>query len=152
IGFRSDGRPIWPVARGAVDEPDTDTGYEPDADTGDEPDPEGSDQLGDPGKKALDRMKQRLKETKQRARELEAELKKIQSQPKKDETDEPDVEAIRREAAEQARAELLRDRVVDKIEARAARKFVDPEDAAAILLRSHEVDDFIEGGRIDAEA
>src|SRR5690606_3200257 len=101
-------------------------------------DPEGADKLGDPGKRALDAMKARYKAEREARKELERKL--AEAVKKSDDGDKPDLEEIRRKAAEEARAEMLRERVLDKIEARAGRRFVDAEDAAALLLRRHDVD------------
>jgi len=113
-------------------------------------DPEGADKLGDPGKRALDAMKARYKAEREARKELERKL--AEAVKKSDDGDKPDLEEIRRKAAEEARAEMLRERVLDKIEARAGRRFVDAEDAAALLLRRHDVDDFIDGGKVDMDA
>lgn len=134
--------------------------------------PEGYDQLGDSGKRAIERMKEQIREERKRRQEAErgapsplkqqllverrkrkaAEEKAAQAaKPKPDGNDQPDLDAIRKQARDEAAAEALRDRVLDKIEAK-ARKFADSEDAAAILLRSHQVDDFIDGGKVDVSA
>lgn len=132
---------------------DEDAGTENEVDEAEETSPEGDDegaeQLGDAGKKALDRMKQQLRQEKRLRKEAQA--KAEQAKPKSDDADKPDLEQVRRQAREEAAAEALRDRALDKIEAK-ARKFADPEDAAAILLRSRQVEDFIDGGKVDAEA
>ena len=114
-------------------------------------DPEGADKLGDPGKRALDAMKARYKAERDARKELERKLAEASKKPAED-GDKPDLEEIRRQAAEEARAEALRERVLDKIEARAGRRFVDAEDAAALLLRGRDVDDFIDGGKVDMDA
>lgn len=114
-------------------------------------DPEGADKLGDPGKRALDAMKARYKAERDARKELERKLAEVVKKSA-DDGDKPDLEEIRRKAAEEARAEMLRERVLDKIEARAGRRFVDAEDAAALLLRRHDVDDFIDGGKVDMDA
>ncbi|MEO6604260.1 MAG: hypothetical protein ABIN55_01480 [Aeromicrobium sp.] len=66
--------------------------------------------------------------------------------------DAPDVEKIREEARAEARAEGQKERVTDKIEVRAAKAFADADDAVAILLRTHDVEDFLDGDKIDVEA
>lgn len=114
-------------------------------------DPEGADKLGDPGKRALDAMKARYKAERDARKELERKLAEVVKKSA-DDGDKPDLEEIRRQAAEEARAEMLRERVLDKIEARAGRRFVDAEDAAALLLRGRDVDDFIDGGKVDMDA
>lgn len=69
----------------------------------------------------------------------------------KGDDDKVDAERIREEAKAEARREALADRVADKIEAKAA-KFADPEDAVAVLLRSHDIDDFLDDDKVDVEA
>jgi len=67
-------------------------------------------------------------------------------------TDEPDVEKIKADAKAEAQREVMRGRVEDKIEAK-ARAFADPEDAVAVLLRSHDYEDFLDdSNKIDVEA
>lgn len=114
----------------------------------DDDDPEGADQLGDPGKRALQRMKEELK--RERARRKEAERRAAEAAKKPDNT--TDVEEVRRRAREEALAEAARERVTDRIEALAARRFADSEDAVAILLRRREVDDFLDGTQVDVDA
>lgn len=126
---------------------DTDTA-EPDTDT--EPDPEGADQLGDPGKKALASMKERLKAERQQRRELQDELDKLRNgAPKKDGDDTPDVESVRRDA-EKAATEKANTRIVrSEIRAAAAGKLADPKDALTFLDTSQfEVD---ENGEVDSD-
>ncbi|MGY1773510.1 hypothetical protein [Blastococcus sp. SYSU D00813] len=119
-------------------------------------DDDGAGQLGDAGKQALDRMKtqrnqfrdelrpwQSLGVTPDQVRELLGKQGAGDGQPDPDE--------IRRQAKAEARAEVLRDRVVDRIEAKAAKDFADPEDAVAILLRTRKADDFLNGDSIDVE-
>lgn len=155
IGWRRNGDPIWPVV-GAADDDDQDGQgqQDDDADAGSDDDGGGDDsgddaKLGDAGKRAIDRMKQQLREEKRRRREAEERAAKA-NKPKED-GDKPDLEEIRRQAREEAAAEALKERVMDKIEAK-ARKFVDPEDAAALLMRGRDIEEFIDGGKVDAEA
>ncbi|HET7689326.1 MAG TPA: hypothetical protein VFK41_03040 [Nocardioidaceae bacterium] len=68
-----------------------------------------------------------------------------------DKDDKPDADKIREEARAEARKEALHDKVADKIEAKAS-KFADPEDAVAVLLRTHDIDDFIDDDKVDVEA
>lgn len=153
IGWRRNGSPIWPVAGAAPDDDQDDqqgddSGAD-DTEGGDDGgDDEGADQLGDAGKKALDRMKQQLRD--ERRRRKAAEEKASEAGKPKPEGG-PDLDEVRKQAREEATAEALKDRVLDKIEAK-ARKFADSEDAAAILLRSRQVEDFIDGGKVDTDA
>jgi len=111
-------------------------------------DPEGADALGDPGKKALDTMKARLKEEKARRRELERRLAERESQDSGD-ADPKDADAIRaqaeREALKKANARIIR----SEIKAAAAGKLADPTDAMVYLdPNDFEVD---ANGEVDAE-
>lgn len=160
IGLRKDGRPIWPIMGGSDD-------HDAAADQGDDKaDDSDQDEDGDDGDDKADdaekdwkaefeaqqrinrNLERKTKRDLARIKELEAAAKVT---PKKDGKDDVDVDKIRAEAIAEAKAEALKERVLDKIEAK-ARKFVDAEDAAAILLRSHSVDDFIDGDKIDADA
>jgi hypothetical protein len=137
-------------------------------------DGEGPDdkRLGPAGEQALQRMKEerrlamREKRAAIREREaLQAELDKVKAEKAKrqardgdeEQDDElPDLDAIRKEAAEaakaEARMELLGERVSDRVEILAAKRFQDAEDALAHLMRAHEVSDFLDGEKVDVEA
>lgn len=108
--------------------------------------PEGADKLGDPGKKALDSMKARLKKANEKSRALEAQL----AAAAKKGDDEPDPAELRKQAQAEARAEVLNERALDKVETRAAKLFADPEDARALLAAR--VEDFIDDGQVDVDA
>ena len=129
-----------------------------DDDQRDNSDDDGADALADKGKQALDRMKQQRNAARDQLREFKAlgltpaQIKALQQAGKGDKGDEPDADQIREQARAEARAEALKERVVDKIEAKAAKAFADAEDAVAILLRSHDPDDFLDDGKIDVEA
>jgi hypothetical protein len=127
----------------AVDTDDVDTDLVDDSDDGDN---DGADKLGDAGKQALDRMKARLRDEKAARKALQAQLDA--KAPAKD--DAPDPAELRKQAQAEARAEVLVDRALDKVEARAAKLFADPEDARALL--AGQVDDFIDGGKVDVDA
>jgi hypothetical protein len=159
LGLRRNGAPIWPVRGGAEDDADGDDQGDVDADDAGKDD---ADQLGDPGKRALESMKDQVRKSKTALRPWAAlaremgvktpeELKALLDGKSKDGKDAPDVETIRREARAEVERETVRDRVLDKIEAK-ARKFADPADAAALLLRQADVDDFLDGSRIDGDA
>lgn len=64
--------------------------------------------------------------------------------------DAPDPAELRKAAQAEARAEVLVERALDKVEARAAKLFADPEDARALL--AGQVDDFIDDGKVDVDA
>lgn len=125
-----------------IDPPETDPTDPPETDPDDPP--EG---LGDAGKQAIDRMKTQVKEAKARARAAEDELKALRT-PKPD--DKPDADAIRKAAREEAMAETLGDRALDKLEVRAAKLFADPDDARAML--AGRAAEFVDDGKIDTDA
>lgn len=107
-----------------------------------------TDHLGDAGKKALDSMKGRWREERDRRKALEARIAELE-QGSGSKKDDDDLAAAIAKAKAEAKAETLRDRVLDRIEARAARLFADPEDAVALLGRR--ADEFIDGDRIDSD-
>ncbi|MEU8151777.1 hypothetical protein [Nonomuraea sp. NPDC048901] len=127
--------------------------------------------LGPKGEKALQAEKDRRREAdrqrRQVARERDealAELAKLRKAAESQATGGgeadmdkgPDLDAIRAEAREQAKAEanaeILKDRVADKIEILAAKRTQDPDVVRTLLLASNEIADFLDGGKIDAEA
>ena len=110
---------------------------------------DGEKDLRDEGKKALDAMKAKWRTERDARKAAEA---KLVTPPaaEKDDAGKPDLEALRTQAREEAKAESLKERALDRIEAKAAKLFNDPEDARAYLARS--VDDFIDGQSIDNEA
>jgi hypothetical protein len=126
-----------------------------------EPDPEdldpagetdddaGADQLGDAGKKALDSMKAKWQKERDANKALKDQIAKHNAGTK-DPAEPVDADAIRKTAQAEARAEVLRDRALDKVETAAAKLFADPEDAR--LQLAAQVDDFIDDGKIDTDA
>jgi hypothetical protein len=112
----------------------------------DDADPEGADQLGDPGKRALDSMKDKWKAEREKRRELEA---KLAARDKPADGDQPDPEAIVRQA-EQAALGKANERIVRaEVKAAAAGKLADPADAYRFLdLTQFEVD---ADGNVDAD-
>jgi hypothetical protein len=110
-----------------------------DGDTGD------ADKLGDAGKKALDSMKSKWQKERDARKALEA---KMAADSKPD--DQQDPAEMRKQAQAEARAEVLKDRALDKVEAKAAKLFADPEDARALL--ASRVDDFVDDGQVDVDA
>lgn len=126
--------------------------------------------LGPKGEKALQAEKDRRRESdrlrRQAARERDdalAELEKLrkaaEQKPASGDADTdtgPDLDAIRREAEENAKAaikaEVLKDRVSDKIEVLAAKRAQDPDVVRTLLLAGSEIADFLDGDKIDAEA
>ncbi|MET8824784.1 hypothetical protein ABZX40_17940 [Streptomyces sp. NPDC004610] len=153
--------PVWPVLGGAGDDEDQDDdgdggddGQDDDAGDGDdgqdddgdgdgddEADPEGADQLGDAGKKALARMKDRLKAEKTRRRQAEDRLRQNTGSGGTDDA----VAKATAAATAAANARVLR----AEIRAAAAKKLADPRDALKFLdLGQFEVD---ADGEADAE-
>lgn len=143
--------PIWPILGAAEDDdpdgepgdgdPDGGDDGEPDDDGQGDDDPEGADALGEPGKRALAAMKDKLKAEKARRRELEQQL------ADKDGADEAATARRKAEAAALARANSR----ILKAEIRAAAKgrLNDPKDALTFLnLDQFEVG---EDGDIDTE-
>lgn len=110
-----------------------------DSDTGD------ADQLGDAGKKALDSMKSKWQKERDARKALEA---KMAAGTKDD--DQQDPAEVRKQAQAEARAEVLRERALDKVETKAAKLFADPEDARALL--ASRVEDFVDDGQVDVDA
>ncbi len=122
--------------------------------------------LGPAGEKALNAEKAKRRETAKLLRQTRAELAQLKQAVERQssngaagdgEDDEaPDLDAIRAEAAEEAkaaaRAEVLAERVSDRIEVLAAKRFKDSDDALAHLTRNYEPDDFLDGGKVDVEA
>lgn len=119
---------------------------DPDADGTVDADPEGADQLGDPGKKALASMKEKLKAERERRRTLEAQLAE---RDKPAEGAQPDADAMLRQA-EQTAAARYNERIVRaEVKAAAAGKLADPGDAYRFLdLSQFEVD---ADGNVDAD-
>lgn len=115
---------------------------------GGEGDPAGADQLGDAGKKALDTMKAQRNAERDRRRALEAELEALKA-PKPAAGEQPDADAIRREAAQEATAKANTRILKSEVKAAAAGKLADPKDALVHLdLSSFEVGT---DGEIDAD-
>lgn len=151
-------QPIWPVLGGAEGTDDTEnaedeSGAEGVADAGadggagnGDADPDGADQLGDAGKRALDAMKAKVRDERERRKAAETELAGFKAKP----ADATDAAALRSEALATARSETLRERAMDRLEAKAARLFADPEDARALLAAK--ADEFIDDGQIDSDA
>lgn len=101
------------------------------------------------------RSRQNEREAKRAKRERDEAKKAATAKPAKKaddgDDDKPDVDKIREDAKAEARREALHGRVEDKIEAK-ARAFADPEDAVAVLLRTHDIEDFIDDDKIDVDA
>lgn len=136
------------------DLPVTDT-----ADTADVSDQPDDSPLGPKGEKALQAEKEKRRAAQRELREWKAlgltadDIKSILDERNADGDNQPDPDRIKQEARAEARAELMRERVMDKIEAKAGGRFsLDPEDVAALVLRRNDVDEFLDGDSIDVEA
>lgn len=144
-------QPIWPILGGSEEADDGAEGEE-NAEGGEESEGEGAvegeDALGDAGKRALDKMKADLRAEKARRKAAETELAGLKTKPAAGEA--PDAEAIRAQALAEARAEALNERALDRLEAKAARLFADPEDARLHL--AGKVADFVDGDKVDNDA
>lgn len=117
------------------------------AETSEETAPEGADALGDAGKKALDSMKSKWHTERDKRRELEARLAEM-SAPKTD-TETPDLDALRAEAAREATAKANARILKSEVKAAAAGKLADTADALKFLdLDAFEVD---ENGDVDGD-
>lgn len=174
-----------PLIAGGAEDDDADTdkadddASDDDADTDDDKD---RDKLGDPGKKALDRMKEQRNAARDQLREFKAlglTAKEIEERlgkgkPKSkakadddDDADKVDPDQIREEARREARAQANLERAVDKIEARAGRTFdvdvVEDGKSKTVKLRFNDPEDaaaflrdkakdFVDGDTIDTEA
>jgi hypothetical protein len=166
---RRSGNLIWPVRGGSGDDEDADDGdpddqtddaADKDADDGDKAD-EADEELGPKGTKALEAEKTKRRAAQSQLREWKAlgltpadVKKRLDALPAAGKDDKaPDPDAIRAEIKAEVDVERQRERVLDKIEAKAAKGFADPDDAAALLLRGADVNDFLdENGKIDVEA
>lgn len=156
IGHRRDGSPIWPILGASPDDDSNDDGPddgddadEPGDDAGsDEQDDDGADQLGDAGKKALDRMKAQRNDARRENRELKRQLEEAIRKP--DGEDGPDLEQVKADARREAIAAANKRIIRSEVRAAAtAAAFNDPADALQYLdLDAFEVDD---DGNVDPE-
>jgi hypothetical protein len=131
-----------------IETDDVDTDLVDDSDGGDTDD--GADKLGDAGKQALDRMKTRVREEKTARKALEAQIAALKAKSGDGDDGQADAAELRKAAQAEARAEVLNERALDKVEAKAAKLFADPEDARALL--AGRVDEFVDDGKVDVEA
>lgn len=149
--LRFGGWSMGPVDDDADDKKDDDAGDGgDDRDADDDADKKDDDQKDWKAEfEAQQRINRRLES---RGRKDQARIRELEKKSApKDGDDQPDADKIREEARTEAQREALNGRVEDKIEAKAA-AFADPEDAVAVLLRSHEYEDFIDDGKVDVDA
>jgi len=166
-------QPIWPIAGGAEDDDSTDAGEDDDAEqmladavndqSGDEDEQDDDKPLGPKGEKALQAEKERRRQETMRRRtaeskatDLQAQLDELRKAGAKDgdgeDGEKPDLDAIRKQVEAELKTEAARERVLDKIEVKAAKAFADPADAVAMLMRAHDPSDFLDDGKPDVEA
>jgi hypothetical protein len=132
-----------------TDETVTDAGAEGTPGSDGEPNPDGADQLGDAGKRALDSMKAKWREERDQRRALEARIAELETPKGSGDNDQPDPDAIRREAAREALSKANARILKSEIKAAAAGKFADPADALAFLdVSKFDVSD---DGEVDAD-
>lgn len=151
------GKVIWPILGGDGTEDDANDKAD-DADSGADSDDKGKDSddklAPEDDPESIEYWKKRSRQNEREARKAKRERDAATSgkpAEKADEGDKPDLDKIKADAKAEAAAELLKGRVEDKIEAK-ARAFADPEDAVAVLLRQNDIEDFIDGGKVDVEA
>ncbi|MFH8369190.1 hypothetical protein [Streptomyces sp. NPDC018031] len=112
----------------------------------DDADPDGADQLGDAGTRALRSMKDKWRTERDRRKDLERQLAE-RADPA--DGDEPDADAIRRQAVQEATAAANARIVRAEIKAAAAGKLADPADALRYLDPGQF--DVGDDGEVDAE-
>lgn len=165
IGYRPNGAPIWRIAGGSEDAPldgdapdaagdaDGDDG-KPD-DSADEPEKDWKAEF-EAQQKINRSLERKTKKDLSRIETMETELDQLRKGsakgPADGDTETLDAEELRKQVKAEARVELMRDRVHDKIEAKAAKGFADPEDAAALVMRGKKPDDFLDDDKVDVEA
>lgn len=158
------GRPVWPILGGAPDDDGDDgsgdesgdddgQGGDDDGDdgSGDDGEQEGADDLGDAGKRALDKMKQKWHAERERRRAAEAKTAPTGKTAGDGDggVGQPDAEEIRREAEQDAASKANQRIVRSEVKAAAAGKLADPADAYRFLdLDQFEVD---ENGDVDSD-
>jgi hypothetical protein len=167
LGFRIDGRPIYGFAGagdddggGGDDGGGSDDGGGDDSGGGD--DGGGSDELTRT-KHALEQERAAHKTTKSRYREIGQAMRDFEVKSADDlrtrltpkggsggqsgQQQQVDVDALRSQIQREERQKAGRERVLSKIEARAANLFADPEDA--VLHMQSDVEDYLDGDRVD---
>ncbi|HKY58299.1 MAG TPA: hypothetical protein VJL80_09700 [Aeromicrobium sp.] len=155
IGLRPNGAPLWPIMGGDGTGPDAndDPKDDDDADDPEDDDPKDDDDKDVDWRAKFEAEQRHKRNLERKARKDAATIARLTG--KKPEgggkDDAPDADELKAQAKAEARAEVLRERVEDKIEAK-ARAFADPEDAVAVLLRQHDINDFLDDGKVDVEA
>ena len=119
-----------------VDDTTTDTTTDTPAEATDVDAPiEGEEALGDPGKKAIDTMKQKLRDAEKRAREAAAEAAQFrrEAELRDKPAEEQALEAARAEARAEALAKANERILRSELKAAASGKLADPTDAALFI-------------------
>jgi len=108
--------------------------------------------LAEAGRKAIAAERAKAKSEAQKRRQAEAELATLKASLEKatNTAETVDPKAIAEAAKAEARAEVLKDRALDKVEVLAAKTFANPALAAKLL--AGEVNNFIADGKVDVEA
>lgn len=116
-------------------DPNGDPAEDPDTSATDDDDDAGAEALGDPGKKALDRMKAERNEAKKAARERDAEIAELKRQiAAKDKTpEENELEQARAEARAEAMSKANERVLRSEVKSAAAGKLRNPADALQLL-------------------
>lgn len=150
LGYRRDGRPVWPVLGGSEPTGDQSPADQP----ADEPKPEDKPDTGKPADVTADTEKWKALARKHEAdakanKAAAARLAEIEAAQQSDM--EKAVAAARKETEDAVRSEVRRERVLDRIEVLAAKDFADPEDAR--LRLGQRADEFVgDDGTVDAKA
>lgn len=149
------GRPVWPILgaaeteeqpAGDADEEADDSPQESDADPTDTESDEDDKPLGPAGQKAYEAEKQKRKDEAARRREAERKLAALEA---KSGDDNPDADAIRRQADLDATKRVNARILKSEVKAAATGKLADPSDAHKFLdFDSFEVD---EDGNVDED-
>lgn len=112
LGYRKDGRPIYPIAGGSEDAPPVPSGDQPPADPpAPQPDPpakDGDEPLGEPGKKALQAERDARAAAEKREKDLAARLQEIEDRDKTEEQKRAERLAALEESDKSKTAKLLR--------------------------------------------
>lgn len=167
LGFRADGRPIYPIGGGADDTGSADTGSDGgqdaaggknDADSGADASKNGS---GDSGGSGSGGDGKQDADTDDKT-DWKAEARKHEARARSNATKAAEFDKLKAASASdlekaveagkaEVRSQMLADRVADKVEVAVAGRFIDDEAAAALLLRQG-TDGFIDDGKVDADA
>lgn len=107
----------------------------------------GSDELGEAGKRAIEAERKARKDAEQSAKKLAAELDRLREQSMSD--TERAIQQARRDAANEARQQLMQRLVTAEVRAAAAGRLADPDDAVRFLNLSDFTGD---DGEIDSKA